>query len=318
MRNIFRTYSLSLYSFILFAFIICFIAQPAKAINKDDEIVNFGIMKYFFSDVNINDAKVAMEGWVADLLKEYKLKSRKSMKYTIIYYDNIAEMIDNIKKKKLEVAVIASYDYLQYDLKKYVEPIIMDKPDDKSVKVLLIDKNSNFTTINDLKSKKISIEPGIEGVFTNKWLNMITQKNGINDYYSFFSSIETCKKSNMVIMQQFFGKTDASIISLSSFKTNSEINPQIKNKIKILFSSDKLVSSVVGIRKDCQTIDRKILTEIALNVSGNIAMKSMMEMFKKGLVIPFKEEALAPVKELLKYNINKTENKKNNSKIKLR
>jgi ABC-type phosphate/phosphonate transport system substrate-binding protein len=274
---------------------------------NDERIVNFGIMKYFFSDVNINDAKVAMEGWTSELVKEYRQKTGVKLSPFIYYFDDINEMLGMLKSKKLDVVVLSSYDYLLNDLNKLVEPSMIDNPDDRLIKVMLVNKKSNYMNLNDIKSTKLSIEPGIEGIYSDYWLNMIYKKNGINDYKSFFSTIDTCKKSSMVITQLFFGKTDVCITSLFNFKTNSEMNPQIKEKIKILLSSEKTPYSIVGIRKDCIVIDGKILTEIAVNNIKNTSIKSMMELFKKVAVVPFRIEMMLPISELIKYNSNKSE-----------
>jgi hypothetical protein len=58
---------------------------------------------------------------------------------------------------------------------------------------------------------------------------------------------------------------------------------------------------------NCFSINGKILTEIAVNTLDNKSMKSMMELFKKGAVVPFREEMMVPVRELIKFNSIKSE-----------
>jgi ABC-type phosphate/phosphonate transport system substrate-binding protein len=275
-------------------------------------------MKYFFNDVNFNDAKVAMNGWVNELKDEYYKRTGIHIDFAISYIDDINILISDIKSKKLDVVVVSSYDYLALDINLYSAPIMMDNPDDKLVKVLLVNKNSNATSINDLKLKRLSVEPGIDGIFSNYWLNMITKQNGIDDYNNFFTSINTCKKHNMVIMDLFFNKSDAAITSLSSYLTNCEMNNQIKEKIKIIAKSEILIYSIVSLRKDCNSINGKILTEIATNTKDNKAMKNMMELFRKTKVIPYRDDLLMPVKNLTKSSNIKIlkEIKKNKGKTK--
>ena len=277
------------------------------AVTKAERTVSFGLMKYFFTDVNVNDAKVAMNGWVNELGKEYKNKTGVSIHPVIFYIDDVKEMMEMVKNKKLDVLILSTYDYIFHDFNKVVVPYMMDKPDERMVKVLLVNKNMSIKNLFDLKSKKLSVEPGIEGIFSDYWLNMLFKQNGVNDYKTFFSGIETLKKSNMVIMQLFFGKTDAVVTSLFNFKTNCEVNPQIKERIRPFISSEYLPYSVVGIRNDCNSIDGIILTEIAVNVLGNSSMKSIMEMFKKGAVSPYSDDKMIPVRNLIKFNQNKTD-----------
>ncbi len=289
---------------------ICF------ALNNDNKVVYFGIMKYYFNEVNINDAKVAMNGWANEIGKEYKKKTGISIIPKISYFDDINEMKDLLIKKMLDVVVLSPYDYALWNFSEIIDPLMMDKPDESVVKVMLVNKNSKITSLNDLKSKKISIDPAIDGLYSIFWLNMIFKQNGINDHI-LFSEIEICKKSSMVIMQLFFGKATACITSLLNFKTNSEVNPQIKEKIKILLSSEKLINSMVGLRKDCKTINGNILTEVALNPTNNKSMKSMMELFKKAAIVRFNKEMLIPIEQLIQFNQNKID-KENSREKKLK
>jgi phosphonate transport system substrate-binding protein len=297
-----------LFKVILLLIIIQSISSSISlADSKDEKIVNFGVMEYFFTDVNINDAKIAMHGWISELGKEYSKKTGANVSPVLHYFNNINEMMDMIKRKKIDIVILSSYDYFIMDFNKFIEPLTIDSPDERLIKVMLVNKSNNITTLNDLKSRKISLGPGIDGIFAKYWLNMIFKQNKINDFSTFFSSIESCKKSSMVIMQLFFGKTDACVTTLFNFNTNAELNPQIKKNLKILTSSDKIPFVIFGIRKNFNIVDSKILTDIAVNGIGNKALKSMLEFFKKGAVVPYKVDLVLPVIELIKYNSNKTE-----------
>lgn len=296
--------------------ILIFSNTDIFAEKNEENTIRFGVMLYFFSDVNLNDAKVAMNNWVNQLLKEYKTKTKKESGISLVYFDDINELLESIKRKQIDIIVLSTFDYILYDFKNYSTPVLMDKPDDRLEKILLVNKNSNAKNLNDLKSKIISLDKGIDGIFSKYWLNMICKQNGINDYSNYFSSIISSQSSNRNIMELFFGQADACLTTKFTYLANTEMNPQFKNKFDILYSSELVPYSIFCIRNDANNVDVNALIEITANVVGNTTMKSMLELFKKSSLIKFNEKLLEPVYKLVQFNKQDTKTTESKGKRK--
>jgi len=98
--------------------------------------------------------------------------------------------------------------------------------------VVLTRKDSHIKTIGDVKNKRLVLPENDE--LAKAFLNSLVIPVFDKPYYQVFSSNLYFLKQNQIIHQLFFDKADVGVAFLETFNLMADLNPQIKDKIKIL------------------------------------------------------------------------------------
>ena len=109
-------------------------------------------------------------------------------------------------------------------------------------------------------------------------------------------------KATNVLLPVFFNKAKACVITDASLNLLMELNPAIKNQIKILYTSEPII---VGLT--CLNLDRKneigygVLKDVLPTLQDNQYGKQFLDLFRAEKLILFKEEYLRGYYNLTKY-----------------
>lgn len=114
--------------------------------------------------------------------------------------------------------------------------------------VVLVRKSDGISQLRALKGKRLTLAKyqDLEGVY----LNTLLLKDQLAEIPGFFSTRLDAKNPNVAIMDVFFDKSDATIVSESEYLTAIELNPQIGNKLLVLEKSPPYVLNVGSVRKE--------------------------------------------------------------------
>lgn len=164
---------------------------------------------------------------------------------------------------------------------------------------LLVRKDSNIQTLQSLQQKSIDIPSWLLDDIGGLYLNTQLLENKLTSYPTFFSTIQKSKNSNQSIINLFFKKNDAALVTESEFEIATELNPQIKAELMILLSSEAYPSLVsAGLIHTDANIKQKVL-KTALELSNTTKGKNTLRLMKSTGFIPMTFEDLSSVSSLL-------------------
>ncbi len=219
----------------------------AQAIETKSE-ANIGITKEMFSDVNIRDAKAIINLWT----KMVHEKVAYNVKSSSFIYEDMQQLIKDINETKVDYIFLSTPQYLKYKsslkLKPYYGTLINKQ---KSFDLyLMIRNNTNIKIFSDLKNSSIAVQGGRFKLIGKLFLDYLCLKNGVTEKEKFFKKIIYDDNASKTILSTFFGKTDACIVTNSTFEITSEMNPQINNTLRIFSEKENLVNDLFCFRND--------------------------------------------------------------------
>lgn len=202
---------------------------------KTDEI---NIAYYHDDDIlaNYKNSKSALDIWIKDFAK--KLDENINM----VLYENKKKFLDDYVSNKLDVMPLYAYFYL-FD-KDIIDENTADywhlskvknKPFQKMY--LIVNKKSGIKNIVDLKDKNIALNK--RNLFAKFYFEKIFLESTKKNIDSMMSKINYNKK-NSLLLQVYFGKYDAAVITSNEYDVMLELNPAIDKKIKILKTSPEI------------------------------------------------------------------------------
>lgn len=164
---------------------------------------------------------------------------------------------------------------------------------------LLVRKDANIQSLQSLHHKSIYIPGWLLDDIGGLYLDTQLLEKKLTTYSTFFSKIQKSKSSNESILNLFFNKTDAALVTDTEFEIATELNPQIKSELMILQTSEAYPSFVSsGLIHTDVHIKQKILKS-ALDLGSTIKGKNILLLMKCAGFKPIAFDELSNVSSLL-------------------
>jgi phosphonate transport system substrate-binding protein len=164
---------------------------------------------------------------------------------------------------------------------------------------LLVHQQSRIEKVEDLAGKNILLSSGSDIALGRLWLETLLMEKGIGSLESFFRKTSLTTKDSQTVLPVFFHKADACLVARSSFETIAELNPQLRNELKILAQSPGFAASLVCIRKGYDPILREDLIDVLRNLHTEPKGQQILTLFKTDKLVPCENAHLAKIGQLI-------------------
>jgi len=259
---------------------------------------NVGLTVGAFPNVDQREAQAAMQLWTNQLALGMGIKAEPRTKL----YSNNNELLHDVNNGELSVVSIPALDYMQIRKSARMSPVLVSAGNGGyRIRYLLVTRNDRgIKKIRDLRGRSLLLASRKMQSASQLWLSVLMLREGIVDPARFFSDIKESISPSKALMNVFFGKTDALIISRSALETGISLNPQIGGKLVILAESCNLLGSVTCIPHNVSNELRRSIVEAALHLHETSIGRQMFTLFQMERTIPFKPSYLEGVESLLR------------------
>ena len=281
---------------------------------KIDTVVA-GISTHIFTQANLEDAKAALSLMLNEIIHNYW--KRPDIFTSPATYDNIDKIKSDIEANKLEMVALTSSEYFILKDQVKITPFLTYKwgaiTQDRLL--LLVREDSGIKTIKDLKKKKVSIFSYVSDEFSlpTIWYKTLVLSNDENYKKDYGPFLEIQLKSARAIMDVFFKKTQAVIVSEKEFHIANELNPQLGKQLKIIANSKPILYSALCYTeklKQHKNIFIQELVDSFCNVHKKSIGKNFLQIFRITQFIPYKDEYMNNTEELYNEFIEVSRKKK--------
>lgn len=210
----------------------------AQAAGPDtmDFVVGYSIKE--ISDVDPKDIEAALKVWSKELGNAYHFRVEANL------YDNVDKLVADFNESKLNFMIMNSIDYFRrakiLKVKPEASPYRNGKPTMKYV--VLAGTIRHLAEIGILKNKKLSIAKNNH--LGQIYLDTLLMRSKLSSSDRFFAGIDEKSKESQAILDVFFGKSGACVVSETAFQTMKELNPQVGSKLHVLAESPEFIYTV--------------------------------------------------------------------------
>ncbi len=199
------------------------------------------------ADVNENDARAAMKVWAQMLFNERSLPVEAEP----IILKDLPGISEALRSKSIDAIVLNVDECWQLDNSLRSDTFISGLNDGRTSEryVLLVKADSHFERLEDLRGHTLALLHTARTCLAPIWLDTLLAKATQPPVASFFKVNLTTKLSKAVL-PVFFGQTDACLVTERGFGTMGELNPQVKQHLRILVISPDYVPTGFCFRKD--------------------------------------------------------------------
>jgi phosphonate transport system substrate-binding protein len=255
---------------------ITFFTTPCftQAKQEDSSHLTIGYSIKSLPDLDIKDVTAALDLWVKELSNEVGFTAE-----SLIYRDmNLFR--EDLKSGKVDMGIAQTVDFFSLEKETKITPAIAKIKEGKLTDkyLLLVHKDSDCSSIKDLKKKKLAILANTD--FGLLFLNNLLVSNNLPKVHNFFSVIEEKKKPSQVILPVFFKQMEACITTEKSFKLMAELNPQVGAKLKVLASSPEIIETVSFFRKDYKDTLKQEIIKHSKNLKNYVRGEQILLLFQ--------------------------------------
>lgn len=284
----------------IFTFINTVVYCQNSIDNKQESTrnVNLVFAENAFHNIKIEDARA-----IAQILANH-IKNLKNLKNNFIVKiaKNDKEILE-MCKDDFDLALITTEQYLRLRKSLQLEPFTTNYTDGNYGYIyhLIVNKDENIENISQLKGESIYIQAHTKDQTASLFLNKLLKEASLKPIENFFKDVIFDSKATNVLLPVIFKKAKACMITNSSLKLLMELNPGIKNQIKILHSTSPIILGLTCLNSNKKNDEAyKIFKDVLPTIHENEYGRQFINLFGAEKLILFKEEYLKGY-----YNLNK-------------
>ena len=223
----------------------------------------------------------------------------------IVDFDNSDELFEALKKNEINSVLGSPLEFIKsesYLTKEYLISGLVSRHY-KSRIIILVRKDSEINSIEQLKGKKIAVQRAVIQDLGGLYLETLLLEKKLPAARMFFSEILKPDTSNVALINLFFKKVDMALMSESEFNIAAELNPQMRSQTKVIAASEPFVSFVAATAKIMPPEKMEAIKKSLLNVEKSSKGKNMLRLLKVDGFQVIDLNELASVRALIAKNV---------------
>ena len=270
----------------LLAFLSALVAPASRAA----DILNMGFYLPGIRDANLADVHITLQLWADEVGKAHGIAA------TAYTYTDMAALYRDSMGGKINLIVAPGMEIAETFTPEELAPGFVGKHHGTGEGLALIVRASDgIRQFGDLRGKKVLhlSNDRLSSVFLE---NQCRQHTGVACTDLFQVNEE--KRNSQTIHKVFFGQADAALVSISALHAANELNPQIRQSLRILeeWKVSSLSYGLMSARTDKALRDR--IVKSAMQATTTVRGKQLLELFKTDFMDRVDVQELKPYWDL--------------------
>ncbi|MEZ4599663.1 MAG: PhnD/SsuA/transferrin family substrate-binding protein [Syntrophotaleaceae bacterium] len=265
---------------ILAVLLLLFAAGLSLAERCPDEAVDrphfhIGVSARLFEKVKRNDAAAAFKAWGTSLARERGMKEMVDA----FLFDEPTIMRSSLDSGELDGVCIPTDELMALGLKtdSVILPVRADGP--TTSYALIVHRSSGIEEAAGLQGRRVIVHEGSGMSLGQGWLEAVLQEGAPKGKRRTADLVLT-EKPMKGILEVFFRQADAALISTAAFEVACQMNPQLRQDLKVLKVSPPLIPVVFVFNHRFQGKSRKSVEEAILAFHQTPGGRQVLNMFQ--------------------------------------
>lgn len=250
----------------------------ASAPTETERPLRLGLTSSLFKGRNESDIVAALKVWAEVLKKEHNV----NMDSNIILFATAEEAQAAVKAKSVDSLTLLLSEYAGFQDGLLSGPFLRDETAGTfhDEFVILAPRSDSAWTWSGLRGKKFGLHDAPNALIASTWLNAQLAEAGLGPLEQISAELVRGPKISSVVLNVFFGKTDACIVSRAGFETMVELNPQVGEKVSIVAASPPIIDSIFCFRKDLTQDQKRIFSHEISQLQNSATGQQVLHVFQ--------------------------------------
>ncbi len=248
-----------------------------------------------FSGVSLEDARIAVR-----LLYGARFKHRYPQhRGEVTLFPDMRSAVDAIRKKQINGLGLSTLDYLKTrDVNNLVPVRKATRGNSARTRFVVLTRKDPAGGLPALRNTTLLIEASGQGHVASMWLDTLLFERKLPESRKFFKTVETMDKESQAAMKVFFRKADVCVIQKSTYLVMNELNPQIGEKLQVLFESPDYMMGLFAVVKDIDEDTKRVLLDYADGLSQDREGDRILSMFRANGISEYSPESIESLENL--------------------
>ena len=219
------------------------VAGSGASAEEESRVVHVGFSNKLLPRVNVSDALAATQVWGEAFIEQTGVDTA----IDVSIQEGVPMLDQALTAGDLDLVGMTINEFSMLYQTHELHPLYFVKMQDHTTEeyLVLVRKESHVSSINALRQKRLLLAGGIRTTVAFTWLETYLLERGFGNVESFFSACDRKPKASTCVLQVFFGKADACVVSRSSFETICALNPQIGRQLTTVMASPGYIPALL-------------------------------------------------------------------------
>jgi ABC-type phosphate/phosphonate transport system substrate-binding protein len=257
-----------------------------------------GFTSSLLIDVNRTDAIAATKVWTSTIAR----KKRIDFDPVPLILDDAKAFIDAFRNNRIDIAGVTAREFLEINEKVPLTPhfLAIRKGAALQDNVILVHTGSGINILDDLAGKDILLLGGLDGNIAKVWLETLVMEKGFPTLDRFFGArTRIVYKASQAVLPVYFKQATACMAPRLSFETMVELNPQLRNQLKIIVTSPAFAPLVICTKTGYDVPIKSVVLEEMQELHKDPEGQQLLMFFKVDHFIPFDPALLEGTRHVL-------------------
>lgn len=227
-----------------------------------------------FADLSIRDIESSLRFWTNETTKESGIRGETHV------YSDLKDMRTDFYQRKLDfIAASPLVFVMHFNLDLLADGYILASYGKTLDKLIVVThKQTQSNHFNKLRNQRLALlrNDSVSKMFAN---TLALESFGIKAK-QLFSTISYINKSNLLIYDLFFKKTDVIIVYQEAYNLAIEMNPQIARKTQIIAQLDDIPRGLSFFHQQVDPEFREHAISLAVKLTDSPRRKQLLALFR--------------------------------------
>jgi len=235
------------------------------------------ISESLVADVNLNDARAAMQTWIKRMQSDLNVTIEIDAKV----FSTTEQILRLVRNGQLDAVALNVVEYRPigdlFDASEILVGCGTSGPDEY---LLLVKRDSGFKRLADLRGRRMCVSKAPKMCVAPAWLATLLDEEQLGPAETFLGRIASDTKIARVVLPVFFDQAEACIAPRRGFATMSSLNPQVARSLTAIATSATLVTCFHAFRKNYRSPTRERLIDLHTTLLSSAAGRQLATLFQ--------------------------------------
>ena len=260
-------------------------------------VVRIGIAAGTWGGVNRNDATAAISAWARIIMKQRGM----ALEVETRLFESDEEMVRDLRSGRVDAVSMLTHQFLALEPQLQPDAVFLATRNHSITEqyVLLVHRSSGIGDLSGLRGGRLLLQSNARTSLAPCWLETLLARGSLGAAEGFFKSLTRIEKPSKMVMQVFFRQAEACLVTSNVFELAGELNPQIRQELRVLAVSPEVIPSLFYFRPGHTSRAREELEPAILALHERPAGQQVLTVFQGEQMVKRPIACFARTRELL-------------------
>ncbi|RME92485.1 MAG: hypothetical protein D6766_09905 [Verrucomicrobia bacterium] len=263
-----------------------------EAVPAGEPRTRVGFSRRMFTGLNENDVRAALRSWFQTLMQE---RPEVRMDPEPMVLDGVGQVVEALRSGALEAVELTAREYVEVSRRCRLGELFAGAT--RGVyeeQFVLVARKADAAFPPGRKPEgRLIVYDHYRADLAWPWLEIWHREHGLPRPATGYGRVDRSGRLAQVVLPVFFGQADACLVTREGFELMGELNPQVRQRLRIVAESPRVVPAVLCFWPESPAALKEPLIEAVRELADSEAGRQLLWVFRRDALEEVDPEAMA-------------------------